>query len=541
MAKIPDLKAKVDVSLSEQLKIFVEIMRAFGISTVDAAKNFEEFGKAMKKIQPKNPDAVEMDLPPYDDGLSDFCKNTVAIGEQGKPQQVTSWKATIGPTGRFPATFPMEASKGSDGLYNPQTEKKEESKMNVEFSRDVLEEKLSYARVFTEAKGSMQRLDAVLCEAKKLEGGRTVLQITTTNLETSYVGLVDCDVKEEGTVCLNAAKLLDIVKTLNREAAASLTVTKKDPETVLLKSGRSKFKLKLFPPEEFPKLSKVKYTEGIPINPFTLSRAIRKAKKGTSKQLQTGRVGLESLLFRFEGKDLKKLFLVNVGTDGHRLAYVRNKIPLDESQIASQELPPWIKGAEDGKAREYVLPISGLLQLERVVTDYLSSLKEGDEEIPVEVAPDEETRAIAFAINDSILHLQCINMMYPDFEAIRKHEFGVTLHVDLPQISAALKRVAVLTDSKHREVTLKARSTELDMKHVSAEIGEAQDTVACELMGEPWELNFNVTYLREGVQGIAEEEDVLIEIAEGGKPVRIRGSKNAYADEFEYILMPLRI
>ena len=409
--------------------------------------------------------------------------------------------------------------------------------MKVEVSKDALEKKLSYARGFAETRSGILALGHVHVEARKTEGvGQLIL--TTTNLEISYSGVVDCAVKEEGKVCLNAAKFLDIAKSLNRDAPVFIQ-TGKD-EKCLVKSARSRFSLNSLNPDEFPNMSSVQEDKTIPINPFTLLRGIRKARRGTSKALLTGRAVLESLLFRFEsgGKFLKH-YLVNVGTDGHRLAYVKNDLLFTEERLGGQQVPEWC-----GDGKEYVLPITGLLQLERIISDYVSGLKEGDEEEDVFVAPDEKGTAIAFAVPDgSILQFMTLNTKYPDHNAILNRKFEESVTVELGSIVGALKRVSVMMDGKKNlSVSISCKNGLLTLEHASPELGEAVETVPCEIIGDGWEKKFNARYLQDGISGVSESEEVRIEVDSEGisPPVRIKGSSNVDRDDYQYIAMPLK-
>lgn len=120
-------------------------------------------------------------------------------------------------------------------------------------------------------------------------------------------------------------------------------------------------------------------------------------------------------------------------------------------------------------------------------------------------------------------------------------EFEISMRLNRELISEALKRVSVLTDTKHREIRVKAQEEGLcHLSHTSPELGEASDSVPCDLTGKPWDLGFNAKYLADGISGVPEGEDVLIELPTKLRPARIRGSREQEKIRYTYLIMPTR-
>ena len=129
--------------------------------------------------------------------------------------------------------------------------------MRVFVDRKEFEEVLKKAKIAAEKRANMPILNNL-----KLSAEEDKLSIYTTNLESFLVMELPARVEEAGTVCVNANKLTSIVEEL-----PSLEVHMKLAEDkLIIRGGKSQFKLVCADPFEFPEFPDVQCKDAIPSN-----------------------------------------------------------------------------------------------------------------------------------------------------------------------------------------------------------------------------------------------------------------------------------
>jgi len=68
------------------------------------------------------------------------------------------------------------------------------------------------------------------------------------------------------------------------------------------------------------------------------------------------------------------------------------------------------------------------------------------------------------------------------------------------------------------------------------DVGEAKESLPVEFAGEPLEIGFNPSFLREGVESI-DSDEVVLRLISPLRPVVIQGASQDYT----YLLMPIRL
>jgi len=145
--------------------------------------------------------------------------------------------------------------------------------MRVFVDRKEFEEVLKKAKIAAEKRANMPILNNL-----KLSAEEDKLSIYTTNLESFLVMELPARVEETGTVCVNANKLTSIVEEL-----PSLEVHMKLAEDkLIIRGGKSQFKLVCADPSEFPEFPDVQCKDAIPSN--LLLKGISKVGYAISKE-----------------------------------------------------------------------------------------------------------------------------------------------------------------------------------------------------------------------------------------------------------------
>ncbi|MEL6188795.1 MAG: DNA polymerase III subunit beta, partial [Myxococcota bacterium] len=118
--------------------------------------------------------------------------------------------------------------------------------MDLFVERDELGRGLARIQGIIERRGMQPLLSHVLMAASEGQ-----LRMTATDTEIAFIGDLEANVREPGDIAVDAANLFQIVRALP-EATVQLSLT--ENSRLLIKCGRSEFKLPGYPAEEFPAL-----------------------------------------------------------------------------------------------------------------------------------------------------------------------------------------------------------------------------------------------------------------------------------------------
>ena len=208
--------------------------------------------------------------------------------------------------------------------------------MKFEVTRDVLLDPLLAVQGVVERRQTLPILANVLLCVK--DG---TLSVTATDMEIELVAETGLETPDGGETTVPARKLVDICRTLDREAKLSFAV---DDQKVMLRSGRSRFTLSTLPASEFPATDAPANDLQLELAQTDLKRLIDLTQFAMAQQ--DVRYYLNGLLL-----EIGDGYLRAVATDGHRLAAA--DISLDTGV-----------GAEP---RQIIVPRKGVLEMQRLL------------------------------------------------------------------------------------------------------------------------------------------------------------------------------
>ena len=96
--------------------------------------------------------------------------------------------------------------------------------------------------------------------------------IIATDLDIAFTGPLKAEIREKGSLCIPARKLLEIA----REVEDDMLLESQENNWLKISSGKSTFKLMGLPEEEYPTLPQVSRTEELNIRSETLKNMIEK-------------------------------------------------------------------------------------------------------------------------------------------------------------------------------------------------------------------------------------------------------------------------
>ena len=394
--------------------------------------------------------------------------------------------------------------------------------MEFIIKQSVLKDELGFVQGIVEKKSTIPVLSNILIESV----GENTIRIVGTDLDVTIRCEASADILKNGSMCVQARKLFDIVRLLDD---ADVHFTKDDNEWVKLNCGKSNFRLAGVSKDTFPEVPSFKSA------PMKLSAEIfnhfihNTAFAITTEQ---SRFTLSGAKFMIDGTSAKM-----VTTDGHRLAYIERKLAENSAT----------------EVMDALIPKKALLELVKIARDAKG-----------EVSFGEDPNHIYFEVDGRLLITRKLSGTFPNYEMVIPKDNDKVVTFDADEMKTAIRRVALMADERTRSVRLTIKPNEIEIGAQSSEEGEASEKISADYSGEEVNIGFNSQYLQDflnvissseaetnGVQQETDGEKVKVKES-GGKPriafefkdgnaqtqMSIAGDKNY---TYKYIVMPLRI
>lgn len=350
--------------------------------------------------------------------------------------------------------------------------------MRASFERSELLRVLGPVAKVIESRNTMPILANILIVAKK-----GAVSITGTDLDIRVTATGAAQVDETGAVTVEAKKFEDIVRKLPAGAISLAT----EENTLIVKAGRSRFKLSTLPVDEFPDNASSDYAATFTTDLAALFKPVQYAMSD------------EETRFFLKGVFLHTVdgHLRAVATDGHRLA------------------------RHDGPAAG---EFAGVIVPRKLVP----MVPPGNIEVSV------STRKIRLVADGLELVSGVIDGSFPDYQRVIPRDNPRVATIDRVALHAASDRVATISSERSRAVkfSFAAGSVALSAR---GEVGTAEDEIAIDYDSEPVDVGFNAAYVRDTL-GAFTEERVTLRLSADGGPAVVDAGGSLLA-----VLMPLRV
>lgn len=368
--------------------------------------------------------------------------------------------------------------------------------MKFTVTKSVLVKELDAIIGSVEKKSTIPILSNCLIEAKENQ-----LLIAGTDLDVSATAYCFAEVQEQGAICLPAAKLLAIVKSVTgKEIQFALG----ENDRVTIKCGRSKFQLAGVPGANFPNVAvpNVDFRQ-VPAGAFgeMLTRT-RFAISETESRFTCGGVNLE----------IEESVLRCVATDGHRLALAEHSWP----SLSGVEF----KGVVPKRAVNEIVRLSGL-------------------STTVGVAFTE--KQAYFQFDNRTLSTRLLAGQFPNWQMIvLKKQPRIKIEIAASELLQLLNRVGQLADIQTRAVIASIANNELAVSTPASEQGLSDDAIVIDYSDEPWTAAFNFQYLTDYLSAV-NDKNVCFELGDPREQVVLRLATEDQAERSLSVIMPMRI
>ncbi|NCT40263.1 MAG: DNA polymerase III subunit beta [Alphaproteobacteria bacterium] len=371
--------------------------------------------------------------------------------------------------------------------------------MKLSIERAALLRSLNHVQSVVERRNTIPILSNVLLKA---EDG--ALSLATTDMDLEINESVAANVSEAGATTAPAHTLHDIVRKLPDGSDVELSLNAEGTQ-MIVKSGRSQFKLSCLPTTDFPEIG----TGDLPTS-FALPAADLRALIDRTKfamSTEETRYYLNGI-YLHQAEQGGVAVLRAVATDGHRLA--RFEMPLPEGAAGMPGI---------------IIPRKAIGELRKLSDDAADSI----------VITLSENK-IRFAFDHIILTSKLIDGTFPDYQRVIPEGNDKIVEVDAKLLTSAVDRVSTISDGKSRAIKIAMNGKLMTISASSAEAGSATEEV--EVNGDTdIEIGFNAKYLLDITSQI-EGEGCRFTLADPASPTIIQDNSDTSA---LYVLMPLRV
>ena len=375
--------------------------------------------------------------------------------------------------------------------------------MKFSIEREALVKPLSLVSGVVERRQTLPILANVLLSVE--EG---VLSLVGTDLEVELSGRVALEDSAAiaGAVTVTGRKLFDICKSLPEGSVIDM---QQDGANLIVRSGRSRFRLATLPAAEFPIVDALNVRGSMTVDQLVLKGLIEQT--GFAMAQQDVRYYLNGMLWELS----QQAFRV-VATDGHRLA--TSHVDLESGVV---------NGLSESEATQIILPRKGVLELSRLLqaSDVPAEVSLGDNHLKVDTA--------AFTFISKL-----VDGKFPDYQRVLPKNSTKAIIAEKDALKSALSRAAILSNEKYRGIKLNLSDHQLQVVANNPEQEEAEEVIQVEYQGGELEIGFNVTYLLD-VLAVLTSANVKVSLSDSSGSALLEGvdtTSNAM-----YVVMPMRL
>lgn len=353
---------------------------------------------------------------------------------------------------------------------------------------------LGFCEKAIERKSTIPILQNVMISGDKRDEHVT---LTATNLDLEVSVRVPGTFPESFSFTCPGATLKDIAA----KAAAAEVKFEADERNVIVRTGRSRFQLPVLPVSDFPQLRSAMGLPRLTLAAEALFAAIDAVRFAISSE--ETRHYLNGIFLHRRGDES----LVLVATDGHRLA--RRALDADEVPAIPSVIIP-----------RQTVPL---------ILKVLDKLKE-----PVTLDLDENMMMLI--AGKVTLVSKLVDGTFPDYERVIPQPAAHAASIEVKPLSEAIDRVNLVAGDRDSRVRFTFAADALSLSAKSADLGEAEDQIACE--GAPELVTaFNGRYALEALSNLGADRVEILQ-ADAGAPAILRAPG---AGTNLIVLMPMRI
>lgn len=308
------------------------------------------------------------------------------------------------------------------------------------------------------------------------------------------------DSQENVTITLPGRKLMEICRSLPEDASIELY---RDKEAMILRSGKSRFRLATLPADHFPKLAAQNNELSFVMPQFELKALLQRTAFTIAQQEL--RYYLNGLLLEITPDKVNA-----VATDGHRLSLSSAKV-----DTASKE------------KTQAIVPRKTVLELLRL-------LENGEQSAGITLGKGQ----ISITTDNFTLSSKLIEGKFPDYQRVIPTHNKKTVVFEKDAIKQALARAAIFCSEQNKSVRFKLSNNLLNISLNGLGQESSEEDMEIEFSGEALDIAFNVVYLLDVLNTISDNQVKFI-FGDSNGSIILEEVNNPHNSL--YVIMPVRL
>ena len=369
--------------------------------------------------------------------------------------------------------------------------------MKFDVKREDILNEINYVASIAEKSTKMPILSHILISTDKENG---LLKLSGSDLELSLKTSCPAEIAEDGAAAVPARKLLDIVRYLPE--GITLHFESEDTDRIIIKSGKSKFRIVSLPHDTFPIIPECEHWD-VKIPSVTLFNMIKRTIFSITQ---------EQARFTLNGikMEINSNFIKMVSTDGHRLAYIESPKEFLELKYEIKKLIP-----------------------KKTVAELMKILQSANTE--VNFAIDENH--IYFKIDQRLMVSSVLAGQFPNYEILIPQNNKFIIEFQTEVLKRVVSRISVLSDNISRKVVFDIKPGLVHFHAAELSVGEADEELDIEFDDQPQTLGFNSQYLLEFLS-VVENPTIIFKFTDDETPALFM-PKDSVEYTYKYVLMPM--
>ena len=347
------------------------------------------------------------------------------------------------------------------------------------------------------SKTTMPILEGILIQTNDNE-----IKLTTYDLEIGIEYVMECEVKEQGSIVVNAIMFSEIIRKL---PDTEIYISLNENNLLEIECEGSLYKLATMNPEEFPELPKIEVENSIELEQNKLKNMIRKTIFAVSSE--ENRPIFTGCLFEVENNKLNV-----VAVDGFRLAlrsiYLQTKVNNFRT----------------------VIPGKTLNEVNKILLDSFDPIRIGIS----------KNQAL-FEMENCKVVTRILDGEFLNYKTVIPSSWETRIKVNKNSLQNSFERISLISSSsieKEKKYPVKV-SVDIGKVTISCtnQTGDAKEEIFVSTEGKNIEAGFNPKYFLDSLKAI-DDEEVYVEFGTNISPCLVKPVEN---NEYVYMILPIRL
>ena len=341
-----------------------------------------------------------------------------------------------------------------------------------------------------------------ILEGILIQTNNTELKLTTYDLEIGIEYIINCEVKEEGAIVVNATMFSEIIRKLPN---TDITIYVNENNLLVIECEGSLYKLATMNPAEFPELPQINIENSIEIEQNTLKEMIRKTIFAVS--MEDNRPIFTGCLFEIINNKLNV-----VAVDGFRLA--------------------WKSKFLQKKANNFnaVIPGRILNEINKILADSIDTIKIG-------VAKNQAL----FELENCKIVTRLLDGEFLNYSSVIPETWETRVRVNKSALQNCFERISLISSSSMEKEKKYPVKISIDIGKIiiscTNQTGDAKEEMFVSTEGKNLEAGFNPKYFLDACRSI-DDEEIFLDFGTSISPCIIRPVNDG---DYIYMILPIRM